>query len=113
MSIICLPLSLGKRSLGVVNIYLSPEQNLDSGQQTFIEGLLDEMALAVETMRLHNQEINTLRQLRHLRSPRADLTITLQSLLDAVRNTLAGRPAPSARAADGGRPPFRIMREIR
>ena len=89
MSIICLPLSLGKRSLGVVNIYLSPEQNLASDQQTFIEGLLDEMALAVETMRLHNQEINTLRQLRHLRSPRANLTITLQSLLDAVRNTLA------------------------
>jgi two-component system nitrate/nitrite sensor histidine kinase NarX len=88
MSIICLPLSLGKRSLGVVNIYLAPEQNLDSGQQTFIEGLLDEMALAVETMRLHNQEINTLRQLHLRRSPGADLTTMLQSLLDVVRNTL-------------------------
>lgn len=88
MSIICLPLSLGKRSLGMVNIYLAPEQNLDSGQQTFIEGLLDEMALAVETMRLHNQEINTLRQLHRRRSPRADLTTMLQSLLDVVRNTL-------------------------
>ena len=89
MSIICLPLSLGKRALGVVNIYLSPDQILDPGQQAFIAGLLDEMALAVETMRLHNQEINTLRQLHRLRSPRADLTITLQALLDAVRNSLA------------------------
>ncbi|MBI4928985.1 MAG: GAF domain-containing sensor histidine kinase [Anaerolineae bacterium] len=88
IAIFCLPLSLGDRALGMVNVYLSPEGFIDDEQHRFLESILSEMALAVETVRLHNQELTVLRQLHRLRSPRSNLHENLQSFLDATRNAL-------------------------
>ncbi len=88
MTITCLPLSLGMRSLGVVNIYDRPGRALDPNLRAFIEALLNEMALAVETMRLRSRELNALRQTHRLRSPRAGLATTLEAFLDGVRSAL-------------------------
>ena len=84
MSIYCLPLALGARALGMVNVYLPPERVLDTELHGFLLGLLDEMALAVDAVRLHNQELSTLRQIHRLRSPRSDLGASLQALLEGV-----------------------------
>jgi two-component system nitrate/nitrite sensor histidine kinase NarX len=89
MAIFCFPLALGKHTLGMVNVYLPPEQTVDPEMHQFLEGLLGQMVLAVEGMRLRNQEISTLRQLHRLRSPRGELSATLQALLAGVRSTLA------------------------
>ena len=42
------------------------------------------MALAVDAVRLRNQELTTLRQIHRLRSPRADLSPLLHTLLEGV-----------------------------
>lgn len=88
MAIYCLPLTLGERRLGMVNLYLSPGQALDPGARRFLESLLDQMALAVEALRLRDQEFSLLRHLHRLRSPRSDLSVGLSALLDGVRQTL-------------------------
>jgi two-component system nitrate/nitrite sensor histidine kinase NarX len=88
MAIYCLPLSLGERRLGMVNLYLSPGQVLDAGAQRFLEGLLDQMALAVEALRLRDQEFSLLRHLHNLRSPRGELSVGLEALLDSARQAV-------------------------
>ncbi len=88
MAIYCLPLSLGEHALGVVNVYLPGDQQIDAELHQFLSGLMDEMALAVHAVRLRNQELTTLRQIQHLRSPRADLTIALRTLLEGVQTVL-------------------------
>jgi two-component system nitrate/nitrite sensor histidine kinase NarX len=89
MNIYCLPLALGERRLGMVNIYLPAERRLLPELHQFLSGLLAEMALAIEAQRLHAQEVTTLRQLHHLRSPRAGLTGLLEALLDSVLTPLS------------------------
>ena len=84
MAIYCLPLVLGGRRLGMVNLYLSPGQELKAGTHRFLESLLAEMALGIEAMRLRDQEMNTLRTVQRLRSPRNDLVDALEALLTGV-----------------------------
>ena len=88
MAIYCLPLGMGNRRLGLVNLYLAPGSSLDSPTQRFLQGLLDEMALAIESRRLHNQEIDTFKQIQRLRSPRAGLAQALETLLEGLRGAL-------------------------
>jgi two-component system nitrate/nitrite sensor histidine kinase NarX len=82
MNIYCVPLALGDRRLGMVNIYLRAGQSLSPDMRQFLNAVMDEMALAVEAMRLRIQEVVTLRQLSHLRSPRMGLTNLLETLLE-------------------------------
>lgn len=84
MNIYCLPLALGEKRLGMVNIYMPAGRELSADLYQFLAGLMNEMALAVEAQRLHDQEVATLRQLHRLRSPRAGLTSTLETLLESL-----------------------------
>jgi two-component system, NarL family, nitrate/nitrite sensor histidine kinase NarX len=88
MNIYCLPLALGERRMGMVNVYLPASRVLSDDLHQFLTGLLNEMAFAVEAQRLHAQEVTTLRQLHRLRTPRAGLTSTLESLLESVYTPL-------------------------
>lgn len=88
MAIYCFPLTLNGRSLGVVNLYLPGGMSLQDELHQFIDSLLLEVALAVETVRMRNQEVATLRQLHHLQSTRSDLIANLQAHFDTVRNTV-------------------------
>ena len=88
MPIYCLPLALGQRRLGMVNLYMAAGQSLDPAAQRFLEGLLDQMALAVDALRLREQERSLLRHLHRLRSARSDLNTSLSVLLDGTRQSL-------------------------
>ena len=88
MQVQCLPLRHDDRTLGMMNIYLPGEYVWDSEEQAFLEGLLSEMAIAIEYIRLRNQEIATLTQLQMLRSHEAGLTDSLGNFLDLVLSLL-------------------------
>jgi len=88
MAIYCLPLTLGQRRLGMVNLYLRSGQTLDPALNRFLGRLMDQMALAVEAQRLLDQENSLLRHLQHLRSPRSELSAGLSDLLENARRAL-------------------------
>ena len=88
MTIACLPLELGERKLGMINIYLPADQRLTEDKKRFLDGLLHQMALAIEMKRMHQQELDTLRQLHRLRAPRTDLAANLLALLQGIRPSL-------------------------
>lgn len=84
----CLPLNLGERMLGMLNVHLPPDVLLDEEELTFLEAVLNEIGPAVQAIRLRNQELNTLRQLQMLRASKADLTLFLESLLEGLQRSL-------------------------
>ncbi len=84
----CLPLRRSQRSLGMLSLYLPREVQVDEDLRVFLEGLLGEMALAMETIRLRNRELSTLRHLQAARSPQMDLSTALAKVLEDVRQAL-------------------------
>jgi two-component system nitrate/nitrite sensor histidine kinase NarX len=62
-SVYCLHLQRGGREYGVLNLYLSENDTLDSATQEFLQALLDETALVLENIRLQDREIMVLQQL--------------------------------------------------
>ncbi len=88
MNVYCFPLAIWEHSLGVINLYFPANRILSREMHDFIESLLAEVGLAVETLRMRGQEIDTLRQLHQLQSSRSDLANSLRSHFDSVRLTL-------------------------
>lgn len=88
LAMICLPLKRGERILGVINLYLPDLCKMEGELRVFLDGLLNEMALAVETIRLRNQEISTLRHLQLVRPPEAEFSAVLEGLLRNVQQAL-------------------------
>ena len=86
-SVFCLPLQRGERIYGLMNVYFGPHHTLNSETRAFLEGILDEMGNALQTVRLRQQELATLRQLRFARANRRDLMIALNELVENLRNT--------------------------
>jgi GAF domain-containing protein len=62
--IYCLPLRRGERMLGMLNLHMPADIALSQDLFTFLDGLLHEISLAIQSVRLRNQELNTLRQLQ-------------------------------------------------
>ncbi len=88
VTIHCLPLMRGERMLGMLNLHLPVDAEVSPEERDFLEGLLNEIGLAVQTIRLRNQELTTLRQLQMLRASKADLSSLLESLLDGLQRAL-------------------------
>jgi two-component system nitrate/nitrite sensor histidine kinase NarX len=88
LDIVCLPVQREARILGMLNLYMLPSANLDEDTRAFLQGILNEIAVAVESIRLRNQELTTLRQLQMIRSSKMDLVSSLGELLDQVQNIL-------------------------
>jgi two-component system nitrate/nitrite sensor histidine kinase NarX len=88
LDVTCLPVQRETRVLGMLNLYMPPPENLDEDTKTFLQGILNEIAIAVESIRLRNQELTTLRQLQMIRSSKMDLVSSLSELLDQVQNIL-------------------------
>ncbi len=88
VTIHCMPLMRGERMLGMLNVHLPVDAEFRADDQEFLEGLLYEIALAVQTIRLRNQELATLRQLQMLRASKADLSALLNNLLDGLQRAL-------------------------
>jgi two-component system, NarL family, nitrate/nitrite sensor histidine kinase NarX len=88
ISIYCLPLRRGERMLGMMNLHLPAGSVVPQDLIVFLEGLLHEVALAIQTVRLRNQELNTLRQLRMMRTSKADLPILLDNFLEGLQQVI-------------------------
>jgi two-component system nitrate/nitrite sensor histidine kinase NarX len=83
----CLPLKLGEREIGVLNLYMPDSEGLDAGGQDFLMAMLDETALALESVRLRQRELAALRQMQSVRR-KTDMTGMLTSLLADVQSNL-------------------------
>jgi two-component system nitrate/nitrite sensor histidine kinase NarX len=101
----CLPVKRGERVLGIVNLYLSGGQALADDLGSFLNSLLSEVALAVETIRLRDQELATLRELQLVRSPRMDIAALIKGLIDEVQHALETDYAMLWSSGQGARQP--------
>lgn len=86
-SVYCLPLRRGDREFGVMNLYLSDSYRLDTNEQDFLRALVDETALAIESIRLQNREIFMLQQLQAVRQS-TDIERLELDLLENIKETL-------------------------
>ena len=76
------------RVLGILHLYLPPGRHLDDDTRLFLEGLLHEIALAIELVRLREQELSTLRQIQMLHAPEGGLADLLGTLLEGLQQAL-------------------------
>lgn len=86
-SVYCLPLRRGDHELGVMNLYMPENHRLDADAQGFLLALLDETALALESIRLQNREIFMLQQLQAIKRS-ADVEGMELDFLENIKNTL-------------------------
>ena len=83
----CLPLKLGEREMGVLNLYMPDSEGFDTDMQDFLTAMLDETAMALESVRLRQRELAALRQMQSVRR-KNDLSGMLTSLLADVQSNL-------------------------
>jgi two-component system nitrate/nitrite sensor histidine kinase NarX len=86
--IVCLPLRHGDLMLGMLNLYLPAGVTVEEDLRVFLEGVLTEMGLIMETIRLRNRELTTLRHLQFTRSSQTGLNDLLQDELADARRVL-------------------------
>lgn len=85
--LVCFSVRRGEREFGVINVFLPEHKPLDARQHLFVQTLLDETALGLESVYLRKRELMALRQMQMLRR-QADLSGLLESLLSSVCQTL-------------------------
>jgi two-component system, NarL family, nitrate/nitrite sensor histidine kinase NarX len=78
----------GLRKLGMLNLYLPAGRVLDDETSQFMQALLCELAPAIESARLRDQEMTTLRQIQLLHAPEGALNDSLGALLENLRQAL-------------------------
>jgi len=83
-NIYCLHLRRGEREFGILNLYLPEEKSLDSDTQDFLQTLLDETALVLESLQAQKRELIILQQIRH----QADIQDLQLEFLENVKETL-------------------------
>ncbi|MDR3578260.1 MAG: histidine kinase [Anaerolineaceae bacterium] len=84
----CISMKRDQKILGMLNLYMPVEVRLSEDMTSFIAGLLTELSGAVQTIRLRNQELATLRQMQMMHSSKADLSNLLDCLLEGLQNAL-------------------------
>lgn len=97
----CLPVERGGRRLGVINLFQHPGQPLDQGDLHFIQGLLGQVSLAVDNLRIHSQELAALRHLQFTRHAAGETHAALKNLLERV-SASSGSDAALLTASLGG-----------
>ncbi len=84
----CLPLTRNERMVGMLNLYLPAERSLAEHDFEFVHVLLNEMVLAIEAMRLRNQELTTLRQLQMALSQKDDVEESVRRVVEGLGETI-------------------------
>ncbi len=102
----CLSVKRGDRILGMVNLYQPASRFISNDLDAFLAGLLNEVALAVETLRLRNQQLATLRELQLVHSSRMDLDTLLKNQVDDAQQALETDFAMVWLADRGGQPAY-------
>lgn len=105
----CFDLYHAARLIGVMNIHLSAGQEMPPEIHTLIEGLLNQLELAVQNVRLRNQEISTLKQIHLARSTKTDLNVFGGKLLDSLQQSLGADMASLHVKAD---PPWQAQVDL-
>lgn len=83
----CLPLRRGEQEFGIFNLYLPQANSLEANTQTLLRTLMDEAAIALETLRLRQRAMSTLRQLQAARQV-TDLEGVFAELLKNLQETM-------------------------
>lgn len=83
----CLPLKRGEHEFGVLNLYLPKDKEVDEDTRAFLRAMVDETAIALESIRLRKRELETLRHLKAVRR-RSDLADLITNFLEDFRSTL-------------------------
>ena len=83
----CLPLRRGDQDLGILNLYLPNESVIGSETQDFLSSLVDETALALESVRLRHRELEAIGEMKasrrkgELENIFSDLLLGLQTAI--------------------------------
>jgi two-component system, NarL family, nitrate/nitrite sensor histidine kinase NarX len=88
MRVRCFPLQSSGREVGVVNFYYERETEPESDANAFFAESLAIAGVALESLRSRDQEIAALLYLQSETSPKSDLSILLDSLLENVQRAL-------------------------
>ena len=81
----CLPLRSGNREWGIMNLYMPKQIKLEPETEAFLNTLLQDTALALESRRLRQREVEAVQQMRLIQQ-RTDLSGLLTSLLENIRS---------------------------
>ena len=84
----CFPLSSSGRQVGVFNYFYDHEAQPEPGAAQFLDDILAAAGQALENQHSRDQEIAALLYLQTVTSPKSDLTILLNSLLENVQQAL-------------------------
>jgi two-component system nitrate/nitrite sensor histidine kinase NarX len=84
----CFPLSSGGRDVGVINFYFDKDAALDVQACNHFSDILVAAGQSLENLRSRDREIATLLYLQTNNSPKSDLSILLNSLVENVQRAL-------------------------
>ncbi len=106
LGLACFPVQRGGRMLGMVNLYMAGKPAPSEELTGYLRGLVNEAALSVESIRLRNRELETLRQVQALRPVKSDLQALLAMLLEGMQQVLGVAAVQlQSRAADRAHQP--------
>src|SRR5271157_449117 len=88
LNLYCISMKKDQKIQGMLNLYIPADIRISEDQISFMEDLLTELSNAIQTIRLRNQELATLRQMQSMNSSKAELSNLLDCLLEGLQNAL-------------------------
>lgn len=110
MGMVCLPVRRGEREFGVVNLFSAKPEGFDPHTLSFLNTVIEEMALGLDSVRLRRREFAALRQMQILRQ-QADLQTLLTGMLENARQTLEASCAMMIIPQSGDYQPALVIRQ--
>lgn len=108
-AVYCLPLQRGEHLVGMLNIYYPVGQGLTREQRSFIQGILNMLLVAIQAIRLHNQERSTLQYIQMMRFEKMDFSSHLTGLLHSLRQAVdADYACLQVRASESWQSGFKV-----
>jgi two-component system, NarL family, nitrate/nitrite sensor histidine kinase NarX len=83
----CLALYCAEHKIGMITLYLAADEALPQETTVFLQYLVDEMAIGLESVRLRKREIGAIQQLQSLRQ-KTDLQGLLTGLLEHIQSSM-------------------------
>ncbi len=83
----CIPLRRDEQDFGILNLFLPPEAQVDADAQDLLKTIVDESTISIESVRMRQKAMTTLRQIQSLRE-KTDLNSLLKDLIEGLRDTL-------------------------
>ena len=83
----CVPLRRDDQDFGILNLFMPPEAGVDADAQDLLKTIVDESTIALESVRMRQKAMTTLRQIQSLRE-KTDLNNLLKDLIEGLRDTL-------------------------